>query len=227
MIASARLEDYLEAVFSLEIAGEEPTVTGLAEHLDLTKGTVVTGVKKLVKNMMLEHEPYGTVRLTEAGRQKALTIFRRHENVSFLFCEILGLEREKAEDLACIMEHEMDERTEQKLCALGDFFCRSKMNGEEWITRLQKELKDEQKLPKPLAMGKKGEKSEVVRLSSKGPLRLRLLEMGLVPGTPVTVSGFAPLGDPLLLSVRGMELSLRKREAATIWVRPTPDWKGE
>jgi DtxR family Mn-dependent transcriptional regulator len=225
MIASARLEDYLEAVFSLEIAGEEPTVTGLAEELKLTKGTIVTGIKKLVKNMMLEHEPYGTVRLTESGRQKALTIFRRHENVSFIFTEILGLEREKAENLACIMEHEMDERTEQKLCALGDFFCRSKMNGEEWMSRLQEELKSEQRLPRPLAMAKKGDRSKVVRLSSKGPLRLRLMEMGLVPGTPVTTSGFAPLGDPMLLKVRGMELSLRKREAATIWIRPTLDGK--
>lgn len=46
MVASFRLEDYLETIFSIEISGMEPTVTGIAEKLALTKGTVVTGVKK-------------------------------------------------------------------------------------------------------------------------------------------------------------------------------------
>ena len=172
--------------------------------------------------MMLEHEPYGSVRLTEAGRQKALTIYRRHENVAFLFSEILGIERERSEVLACILEHEIDQKTEQRLFALTDFFCRSRRSGEEWLTRLEKELGSDYNLPKPLAMMGKEESCEVVRLSSIGPLRIRLLEMGLVPGTPVVVEGLAPLGDPLRIRVRGMELSLRKSEAATVWVRALP-----
>lgn len=48
------------------------------------------------------------------------------------------------------------------------------------------------------------------------PFRRRLLELGLVPGTPVRVVRRAPLGDPLELAVRGGRLSLRAREAASI-----------
>lgn len=220
MYASARLEDYLEAIFSFEISGEKPTVTAIATELGLTKGTVTTGIKKLAKAMMLEHEPYGAVHLTEAGRHRALKIYRRHENISFLFSELLGIDRKKAEHLACIMEHEMDEVAEKRLFALGDFFCRSRRNCEDWVNRLEKELKDDFSLPKPLAMISKGEKAVVLRLSCIGPLKMKLLEMGLVPETSVVMEGAAPLGDPLLVNVRGMELSLRKREAATIWVRP-------
>ena len=47
----------------------------------------------------------------------------------------------------------------------------------------------------------------------------RLLEMGLVPGTPVEVVRLAPLGDPMDLRVRGFHLSVNKHEAAALTVR--------
>lgn len=48
----------------------------------------------------------------------------------------------------------------------------------------------------------------------------RLLEMGLLVGTPVELIRFAPLGDPVEIKVRGYNLSLRKHEAELIWVKP-------
>ncbi|MFT5682619.1 MAG: ferrous iron transport protein A [Myxococcota bacterium] len=48
--------------------------------------------------------------------------------------------------------------------------------------------------------------------------RRRLMELGLVPGTAITVVNVAPLGDPLELSVRGCRLSIRSHEAALIEV---------
>lgn len=49
--------------------------------------------------------------------------------------------------------------------------------------------------------------------------RRRIMEMGLVPGTPVRVIAVAPLGDPLTLELRGSRLSIRKREAAEVRIR--------
>ena len=49
--------------------------------------------------------------------------------------------------------------------------------------------------------------------------RGRLLEMGLLVGTPVELVRFAPLGDPVEIKVRGYHLSLRKNEAEQIWVK--------
>ena len=49
--------------------------------------------------------------------------------------------------------------------------------------------------------------------------RGRLLEMGLIVGTPVELVRFAPLGDPVEIKVRGYHLSLRKHEAEQIWVQ--------
>ena len=58
----------------------------------------------------------------------------------------------------------------------------------------------------------------VTAVHGSRPVRRRLLELGLVPGTRVSVVGVSPLGDPLELEVRGSRLSLRKKEALTIEV---------
>lgn len=50
--------------------------------------------------------------------------------------------------------------------------------------------------------------------------RPRLMEMGLLVGTPVELVRFAPLGDPVEIKVRGYHLTLRKHEAEQILVRP-------
>jgi ferrous iron transport protein A len=49
----------------------------------------------------------------------------------------------------------------------------------------------------------------------------RLMEMGLLVGTPVELVRFAPLGDPVEIKVRGYHLTLRRHEADQIWVRTT------
>ena len=60
--------------------------------------------------------------------------------------------------------------------------------------------------------------AKIVRLHGVGAVRRRILDMGLVKGTEVTVRKVAPAGDPIELTVRGYELSIRKDEAATIEV---------
>jgi ferrous iron transport protein A len=71
---------------------------------------------------------------------------------------------------------------------------------------------------KPLAAIPLGRPVTVVGISGPRAFRRRLLEMGLVPGTPVTILTVAPLGDPLQIQVRGSQWSIRKVEAAQIEV---------
>ena len=59
----------------------------------------------------------------------------------------------------------------------------------------------------------------VEKVAGERAFRRRIMEMGLVPGTPVRVIAVAPLGDPLTLELRGGRLSIRKSEAAEIRVR--------
>ncbi len=59
----------------------------------------------------------------------------------------------------------------------------------------------------------------ITDVEGKGNLRRRLLEMGILPNTSIVVVKKAPLGDPLEISIRGYELSLRKEDAKLIKVK--------
>lgn len=65
--------------------------------------------------------------------------------------------------------------------------------------------------------------SAIVReFPSQGAAFLRLREMGVLPGTPITLVRTAPLGDPVEITVRGYRLTLRKSEADHVLVEPVP-----
>ena len=66
---------------------------------------------------------------------------------------------------------------------------------------------------------KVGETAVVVRLHGEGAVKRRIMDMGLPRGTEVHVRKVAPLGDPMELTVRGFELSVRKADAEMIEVQ--------
>lgn len=63
-----------------------------------------------------------------------------------------------------------------------------------------------------------GETVKVVKLHGEGAIKRRVMDMGITKGTQVFVRKVAPLGDPVEISVRGYELSLRKNDAAMVEV---------
>ena len=63
-----------------------------------------------------------------------------------------------------------------------------------------------------------GETAVVKRLNGEGAVRRRIMDMGITKGTSVYVRKVAPLGDPIEVTVRGFELSLRKADASSIIV---------
>jgi Fe2+ transport system protein FeoA len=65
---------------------------------------------------------------------------------------------------------------------------------------------------------KRGESAVITSIAGSGAFRRRLLELGLLPGTPVARAGKAPLGDPLAFRIRGAVLSLRRRDARLVQV---------
>ncbi|MGN1048889.1 MAG: ferrous iron transport protein A [Eubacteriales bacterium] len=71
---------------------------------------------------------------------------------------------------------------------------------------------------KTLKQVKIGESATVVKIHGEGAVRRRIMDMGLTRGTEVSVRKVAPLGDPIEVTVRGYELSLRKADAEMIEV---------
>ena len=63
---------------------------------------------------------------------------------------------------------------------------------------------------------KPGESGIVSKVNGRGPVKRRIIDMGMVSGTALQVVKFAPLGDPIEIKLKGFNLSLRKTEAALI-----------
>ena len=61
-----------------------------------------------------------------------------------------------------------------------------------------------------------GQTATVVKLHGEGPVRRRIMDMGITKGVEIYVRKVAPLGDPMELNLRGYELSLRKADAEMI-----------
>jgi len=74
--------------------------------------------------------------------------------------------------------------------------------------------------PQPLVSLPVGGAGTILEIKVPADQRGRLLEMGLLVGTPIQLVRFAPLGDPVEIKVRGYHLTLRKHEAEQIWVQP-------
>ena len=71
---------------------------------------------------------------------------------------------------------------------------------------------------KTLKDAKVGQTVTVAKLHGEGPVKRRIMDMGITKGTSVFVRKVAPLGDPIEVTVRGYELSLRKSEAESILI---------
>lgn len=63
-----------------------------------------------------------------------------------------------------------------------------------------------------------GKKAKVIKVHGEGALRRRIMDMGITKGVEITVRRTAPLGDPIEVTVRGYQLSLRKADADMIEV---------
>ena len=72
---------------------------------------------------------------------------------------------------------------------------------------------------KTLKDAKVGDSVVVSRLHGEGPVKRRIMDMGITKGVELLVRKVAPLGDPMELNVRGYELSIRKADAAMIEIQ--------
>ncbi|MDR1482610.1 MAG: metal-dependent transcriptional regulator [Synergistaceae bacterium] len=220
MSLTARVEDYLEAVLDIEMSGMVATVTQLAKSLGVTKATVTASLKKLDESGLLAHERYGDVILTAEGREKALAIYRRHEFLADFFMRILGFSRERAHNVACVMEHEIDENTERRLAAFTDAMVLAERDNEAWLKELRERMDAPHELPVPLCLMDEGSSGVIARITAQYELRRRLNAAGFSPGVDISdirkTEGLP--GGVFTFVMNGMGIRFGIAEASAVWL---------
>lgn len=215
---TARIEDYLEELFLLESTGRSVTVTDLADRLKITKGTVTATVQKLVELELVKHERYGNLHLTEAGRQKGMIVFRRHEGFRAFFHELLGLDRDHSSEMACSMEHYVDTVTEERLYALLEYFRKARAEHQPWVDEIFLAIeKPILLMPVPLTLCEPGSVGAILRITADEPLRKELLKNGFSIGSEVKL--LSNDGRTFACEVGHERIELPLNQAATVWIQ--------
>ncbi len=227
---TASMQDYLETILELTDGQDGVRITDIAAKLNIAKASVNQAIAKLKEQGLVRQNSYGPVILTDIGREQAAKVRQRHHKLRKFLIEVLGVNPKVAEKDACLMEHVVSPETMARLTEYliehgkiesnGDVKCSQQEAGcGNANINYRKEgcaLKSVQtKALNELQVGAKG---IIIRVVAQGAVRRRMLEMGVTPGTEVTVKGVAPFGDPMEFVIKGYNLSLRKAEAADVFV---------
>lgn len=181
---SRSVEDYLKAVYALDVRGETASTTALAEVLDVQPSSVTGMVKRLAEWGLLAHVPYRGANLTDSGRREALRVIRRHRVIETYLTEVLGYAWEEVHDEAERLEHAASDRLIGAMAdALGD-----PSHDPHGAPIPTEEGVVEASSFDSLADVPVGGRVEVRAVDDKGAPALRAMEsLGLVPGVEVRV----------------------------------------
>jgi len=129
---SSSMEDYLEAIGWLSEAGNIVRVTQLSRKLGVSKPSVSAALNKLAKAGFVQHERYASIELTPEGRRLADDVIRRHEIMRRFLTEILGIDRERAEEDACRMEHVLSPPSLERFSEFVEFLTSCPQSEPAW-----------------------------------------------------------------------------------------------
>jgi DtxR family Mn-dependent transcriptional regulator len=195
---SGPVEDYLKAIYELELVGTPASTNDIADRLAISPASVSGMVRRLADQGLITHEPYRGVRLTGDGRRAALRTLRRHRILECYLTEMLGYPWDRVHAEAERLEHAASEElVELMASALGDPV--QDPHGAPIPTR---DGRVEEAALQTLAEAAAGEQVRVRRVHDKEPERLRYLaELGIRPGSLVRILDKAPFEGPITVWV--------------------------
>ncbi|MGO4595237.1 metal-dependent transcriptional regulator [Leifsonia sp. 2TAF2] len=213
---SSVAQDYLKIIWSATEWSDGPvTVKLLSERMGVRAATVSDGVRRLSEQGLVEHERYGGVALTEAGRRHAVAMVRRHRLIETFLVQELGYGWDEVHDEAEVLEHAVsDELVERMDRRLG--FPARDPHGDPIPTSDGTPRRPD---AMPLLEAEAGAPVTVVRISDSDPAVLRLLrDLGIGLDTAVTVEAHGPSTGPVTVHVGGATVSLSETAAGAVWV---------
>jgi DtxR family Mn-dependent transcriptional regulator len=224
-----QVEEYIEAIF--DIAGRDGTAKTMevAKRLNKALASVTEVFQSMAQNGLVQYEPYKGVTLTEKGAEAALKIKRKHRLLEVFLTDILHIDPEKVHGEACRMEHCISDEVGDAICEMLNAPARCP-NGKP-IYPCEKEIetcnecKEVVKMSElaqrkilPITDLKPCQKGIIAFLRGGRRMIQRLSDLGLTPGTEVTLLRKTPLCGPIELSVRRTSLAVGRDIADNIFV---------
>jgi DtxR family Mn-dependent transcriptional regulator len=132
---SRKAEDYLEAILNIAEKKGYTRIKDIALALGITPSSVVEMVKRLNDMDLVEYRKYDGVTLTPEGREIAKVVKDRHDTIR-AFLEIIKVPKDIANKDACIIEHELEEKTIEQVKNLVNF-VKSAPDYPQWLEHFE------------------------------------------------------------------------------------------
>lgn len=240
-IMTKALEDYLETIYLILRDHKVARVRDIARARDVKMASVTPAMRRLAEAGLIAYSQREFIELTPEGERIARRILARHDILQRFFHEFLQMSEEAAEADACAMEHHLSNEGMDRLARLFEFLARCPEGKSNFVERfhscaavqpglgegqgcqrhdsqLCSRSRQRRHFSRSLADLRPNETGRITQVNAVGAVRQRLLDMGMLPNTPITMERAAPTGDPLWVRMDGFQLSLRRAEAKAILI---------
>ncbi len=214
--ASVSEEDYLKAIYGMQLELQEPISARLSEALGVTPPAVTTALRRLARRGHVRVDPKGgRIRLTPKGRGIAQSLVLRHRLIERLLTDVLGMDWKVVHDEAEKLEHAISRELERRLLERfgRDAAC---PHGNPFFGGLAKLRRQG---AKPMDQAQAGERVRVIRVNERVPDFLAFLErLQLRPGAEVRVRE-KTFDETMTVDVGRQRHHLGKSTTQQIWVK--------
>lgn len=199
-IETTSIQDYLKTIFDLTQNSETASTTALAGRLGIAPASVTGMMQKLAaaKPPLVNYRKHQGVTLTAEGERAALKVIRHHRLLETYLVTMLGYSWDNVHEEACRLEHVISDEFETKIAAaLGN--PERDPHGEPIPDA---ELRLPADTSTPLSALRTGQNATILRVRSDDPDFLRHMdELGLLPGTNLSVINYSPFDQNLELQI--------------------------
>jgi len=212
---TSAVEDYLKAVYALDVEGRRATTSALAERMRVSAPSATAMMKRLADLGLVERAPYRGVVLTKKGRLCALEVVRHHRLLERYLADSLGMSLDEVHAEADKLEHVISEELEARIDAAlgypthdphGDPIPDTKLRIADGPFRSLVDLGP-------------GDSAVVVRVPDGDSELLRYLaEIAIVPGQTLELTLSAPFGGPLTVRTDSGEHAIARDLAASVGI---------
>jgi DtxR family Mn-dependent transcriptional regulator len=213
---SESIQDYLKTIYELRHENERATTNALAARLNVAAASVTGMLKKLAEMKLVIYEPYQGASLTPAGEKIALEVIRHHRLLELYLTEAMGFSWDRVHAEADRLEHAIsDEFADRISTMLGD--PKVDPHGDPIPT---KDGAIAASSRETLSGTPNGRTVRIERIRDEDPSLLRqVAELGLIPGTIVTVSRPGAQGDVVTVTTAdGMAQSIGAEIGQSVFV---------
>lgn len=214
-------QNYLKAVWGLSEWSQDPvTASTIAQRVGVKLSSASDAIRRLTDLGLLEHSPYGDVRLSPEGQQLALAVVRRHRLIETFLVTVLGYRWDQVHDEAENLEHSISDFMTDRIDALLNYPTRDP-HGDPIPT-----ADGTITLPHaiPLASLTATSRARLERISDDDPQLLQFFaDHGLTFGATIDLLPSPPFSDTINVAVAGRDdgpVCLGQQAVTALWVTP-------